>query len=173
MDRSTAQTEAAWSVRDRVARLEQERHALESWTRLITAINLLILAGIFYWLIWPEKELTRSSVAAERVSAQMLLAKDEWQHTFVDEDSAVHVKSSFVVLGFLTHGAPRLWIESSARGELSADVYGIPRLALYAEDPMKLPRREGPQIELLVVGKDWQPQIILRDLRGQVVWQAP
>ena len=164
----------SWPVlRERVTRLERERHALQSWTRIATALNLLILAGIFYWLIWPEKELTVATVAAERVSADRLLAEDDWQHTFVDEKGAVHVKSAFVVLGFITHGAPRLRIDSGVRGEISAEVLGVPRLALYAEGASKLPRRQGPQIELLVVGEDWRPQIVLRDIRGQVVWQAP
>jgi hypothetical protein len=164
--------EPTWeTVRQRVDRLEAANARLRRRSWLALRLNVVIIVGIVCWLAWPGKPLTAQSVRVTQVGADRFWSGD----TSLSEDQ-VWVRGprnyALMKLGYLDGRDPRLFVENGGHGHIEAHLFGKPFLGLYGLSEGEKADRQGPQIELSFC-PDRSPHIMLRDVTGTVVWEAP
>jgi hypothetical protein len=166
-------------ARARLARLEEAHGRLRSRGLLALRLNILVIVGIALWLAWPGKTLT-----AERLTTDTIGADIVWSgYTLLDRESALITgryreipedriyREAWIALRYSDSRDPRLYLRNDRSGEIEATIYGAPALRMFADTSSKS-HEAGPQFEFRF-GKEWSPEIVLRDVHGQVVWRAP
>ena len=179
MEASIAENVDWQLARARLARLERAHGRLRSRSLLALRLNIVAIVGIVCWLAWPGKTLT-----AEHLTAHTVGGNTVWSGiTSVGPESALisgrsrvtadggSFREAWIRLGYSSSREPRLYLRNARAGEIEATIYGAPALRMFADTSFDA-RKVGPQFEFRF-GEGWSPEIVLRDVHGQVVWRAP
>jgi hypothetical protein len=173
-------TAPSWEeLKRRVERLQQENRRLESRGRLAGWLQAVLVLGIIGRLVvWPPETLTVETMTAGRVNA----SRFDTDRVYLRSEDLLVTREASGTWASLGSDVPRLWLRTNDHGELSLDTIGAPRLALHAVNSFKRseptrsrsdPDAGRPQIELSVAGQNGSPRIVLRDVQGRLIWQAP
>jgi hypothetical protein len=155
----------------RVTRLEDEGRDLKRRTLVAAGLNALLLLGLACWLAWPGKGLMTKRLTAQVVDADSIVTG----HAALRPDGLLLVGSqepSLIRLSTADPDAPAIVVQHDRGGQIVASVGDAPFIGLYGAGGNGDQGRQA-QIELSVDPRDRSPHIVLRDVSGQVVWQAP
>jgi hypothetical protein len=156
---------------ERVTRLEAEGRELKRRTLVAAGLNALLLLSLACWLAWPGKSLMTKRLTAQVVDAESIVTA----HAALRPDGLVLMGSqepSSIRLSTADPDAPALVMQHDRAGQIVASVGDAPFIGLYGPADNGDQSRQ-PRIELSVDPRDQSPHIVLRDVSGQVVWQAP
>lgn len=156
---------------ERVTRLEEESRELKRRTLVAAGLNALLLLSLACWLAWPGKDLMTKRLTAQVVDADSIVTA----HAALRPDGLLLVGSedpSSIRLSTANPDAPSIVVQHDRAGQIVASVGDAPFIGLYSASGNSDPGRPA-QIELSVDPHDQSPHIVLRDVGGQVVWQAP
>ena len=172
MDAPQVETIDWQQVRARVARLEEAHGRMRSRGLLALRVNVLIVVAIACWLAWAGKSLTAESVSAGRVGAGTY-----WSARSSLDDERLRVSArrdeSWIVVGYASDPhVPELRLTRYPYSQIDAMILGSPFVRLSGRSGGLGTNRRGPTIEMRFAA-DWSPQIVLRDVFGETVWQAP
>jgi len=156
----------------RLVELEGDSRALRKRLLLGISFNACLLLAVLVWLVLPNRTLTAREVRADTVFADRFTTAG----TTMQRDSLVIVNTTDTArmsLSMPESDTPTLSVQHDGYGQIVASVGDAPFFGMYAGRTGGDPGSSQPQIELSLVGEDKSPQIVLRDVNGQVVWHAP
>ena len=171
MDEIARDVERWREVSRRVDRLDQANRELKRRTLIAAGLNTVLLLGLVGWLAWPGKSFITRTLTVRTVDAESIVTP----HAALRHDGLLILSDqdpSSVHLSATNPDAPSLTLQHDERGRIVASVGGAPFIGLYA-DGRNVDAGSEPQIELALDERNGSPRIVLRDVSGRVVWQAP
>jgi hypothetical protein len=155
----------------RVDQLDRANWEMKRRTLLAAGLNVVLLLALVGWLAWPGKGMISRTLTVSTLDAESIVTP----HAALREDGLLILSDqepSSVHLSAANPDAPSLTLQHDENGRIVASVGNAPFIGLYA-DGRSTDSGSGPQIEMALDDRDASPRIVLRDVRGQVIWHAP